>query len=173
MIRIGFGYDIHRLVEGRPLRLGCVEIPHTKGLLGHSDGDAVAHALCAAALGAAGLGDIGTQYPSGDPRWKDAPGSLLLRETRSRLDAVQARLLQADLTVLAEAPRLAPHREAMIAALATAWGCAPGDLSMKARTHEGLGEIGREEAIAAYAVVLIESASTPVAGSGPAKSPVG
>jgi 2-C-methyl-D-erythritol 2,4-cyclodiphosphate synthase len=156
MIRVGFGYDIHRLVEGRPLWIGCVLIPHATGLLGHSDGDVVAHSLCDAALGAAGLGDLGMHFPPADPKWKDAPGRRLIHETKQLLQVAGARLVQADFTVLAEAPRLAPHREAMIAALAESWGCSPRDLSIKARTNEGLGEVGRGEAIAAYAVVLVE-----------------
>jgi 2-C-methyl-D-erythritol 2,4-cyclodiphosphate synthase len=156
LIRIGFGYDIHRLVEGRSLWIGCVQIAHDKGLLGHSDGDVVAHALCDAALGAAGLGDLGMQFPPGNPEWKDAPGRRLIEETKRRMEEQGARLVQADLTVLAEAPRLSPHRDAMIAAVAQAWGCSARDLSIKARTNEGLGEIGRGEAIAAYAVVLVE-----------------
>ena len=156
MIRVGFGYDIHRLAEGRSLWLGCVHIPHARGLLGHSDGDVIAHALCDAALGAAALGDLGMHFPPGDPAWKDAPGRRLLEETARLLGEVGARLVQADLTVLAETPRLSPHREAMIAALAAAWGCSMHDLSLKARTHEGLGAVGRGEAIAAYAVVLVE-----------------
>lgn len=160
MMRIGFGYDIHRLVAGRPLWIGCVQIPHESGLLGHSDGDVVAHALCDAALGAAGLGDLGAHFPPGDPKWKDAAGSRLIEHTRLLLEGAGARLQQADLTVLAEAPRLSPHREAMLEALARAWNCSPRDLSLKARTNEGLGEIGRGEAIAAYAVVLIEQDRT-------------
>jgi len=160
MMRIGFGYDIHRLVAGRPLWIGCLQIPHESGLLGHSDGDVIAHASCDAALGAAGLGDLGAHFPPGDPKWKDAPGSRLIEHTRQLLEEVGARLRQADLTVLAEAPRLAPYREAMLEALARAWGCSPRDLSLKARTNEGLGAIGRGEAIAAYAVVLIEQDRT-------------
>jgi 2-C-methyl-D-erythritol 2,4-cyclodiphosphate synthase len=156
MIRVGFGYDIHRLAQGRSLWLGCVQIPHATGLLGHSDGDVIAHAFCDAALGAAGLGDLGVHFPPGDPVWKDAPGRRLIEETARLLGEVGARLAQADLTVLAETPRLAPHREAMIAALAAAWSCSVQDLSLKARTNEGLGAIGRGEAIAAYAVVLVE-----------------
>ena len=156
MMRIGFGYDIHRLVPGRPLWIGCLQIPHESGLLGHSDGDVIAHALCDAALGAAGLGDLGMHFPPGDPKWKDAAGRVLIEQTRLLLEGVGARLLQADVTVLAEAPRLSPHRDAMLAALAQAWHCSPGDLSMKARTNEGLGEVGHGEAIAAYAVILLE-----------------
>lgn len=153
-IRIGFGYDIHRLVEGRPLHLGCVEIPYERGLLGHSDGDAVAHAMCDAALGAAGLGDIGQHFSDRDPAWKDARGSALLAATRKKLADLGAKIVQVDVTILAEEPKLAPYRERMQEELARACGCPA--VSVKARTNEGLDAIGRGEAIAAYAVVLIE-----------------
>lgn len=152
-VRVGFGYDIHRLVPGRPLFLGGVEIPFARGLLGHSDGDAVAHAICDAALGAVGLGDIGAQFPDDDPRWKDVAGSELLSRTVLLLAARQARFLQVDVTVVAEEPRLAPHREAILGRLRTLLGT---DLvALKARTNEGLGAVGRGEAIQVFAVVLL------------------
>ncbi len=153
--RIGFGYDIHRLAEGRPLRLGCVEIPFARGLVGHSDGDAAAHAVADALLGAAGIGDLGIHFPPGDPRWAGAPGAELLAETRRLLDEQGLRPLQVRVTILAEAPRLAPHREAMQAATAAALGLDPAMVSFQGRTNEQLDAIGRGEAIAAYAVVLV------------------
>ncbi len=156
-LRIGFGYDIHRLVADRPLVLGGVSIPFERGLLGHSDGDAAAHALADALLGAAGLGDLGSHFPSTDAAWKDVAGTRLLAETRRLLAEKNTIPLQVDLTILAEAPKLAPHREDMARALGRAIGCDPALVSVKARTHDGLGEIGRGEAIAAYAVVLVEA----------------
>ena len=153
-LRIGFGYDIHRLVAGRPLWLGAIEIPFEKGLLGHSDGDAISHALCDAQFGAVGLGDIGEQFPDTDPAWKGVSGKVLLEQTRQILAAKNAKLVQADLTVLAEAPRIAPHKESMIHSLQRATGCS--DLSIKARSNEGLDSIGRGEAIAVYAMVMVE-----------------
>ncbi|MFN8547824.1 MAG: 2-C-methyl-D-erythritol 2,4-cyclodiphosphate synthase [Candidatus Eisenbacteria bacterium] len=161
MTRVGFGYDIHRLVEGRPLWLGGVEIAHDRGLLGHSDGDAAAHAVADALLGAAGLGDIGVNFPSDDPRYHNASGVSLLAETAARIRARGYRPVQVDLTVVAEGPKLAPHRESMITALAGALGLAQGAIAIKARTNEGLDAIGRGEAIAAYAVVLIERRNPP------------
>jgi len=154
--RIGFSYDIHRLVPGRPLRLGCVEIPHDRGPLGHSDGDAAAHAVADALLGAAGLGDIGQHFPPGDPRWAGAAGALLLAETRRLLEERGFRIVQADVTIVLETPRLAPFRAAMSAAIGAALGIDAGTVSVKARSHEGIGEIGRGEALAAYAVVLVD-----------------
>jgi 2-C-methyl-D-erythritol 2,4-cyclodiphosphate synthase len=154
-VRVGFGYDIHRLVTGRPLFLGGVEVPFTKGLLGHSDGDAAAHALADALLGAAALGDLGAHFPPGDPEWAGASGVRILRRTRELLQARGASFLQGDVTILAEAPRLQEHREAMQKAMSAPLGCDPSALSVKARTNEGMGDVGREEAMAAYAVVLI------------------
>jgi 2-C-methyl-D-erythritol 2,4-cyclodiphosphate synthase len=153
--RVGFGYDIHRLVAGRPLFLGCVEIPFPLGLVGHSDGDAAAHSVADALLGAAGLGDIGVHFPPGDPQWAGAPGAVLLGETRRLLAERGLRPLQVDVTLVAEAPRLAPHREAMQVATAAALGLRPAAVSFKGRTNEGFDAIGRGEAIAAWAVVLV------------------
>lgn len=158
-VRIAFGYDIHRLVPGRPLMLGGIEIPFALGLLGHSDGDVAAHALADALLAATGLGDLGTHFPPGDPDWAGASGSRILSRTRELLEARGAVTAQADLTLLAEAPKLAPYREAMQEAVARALGLDPTAISIKARTNEGLGEIGRGEAIAAYAVALVRLGS--------------
>ena len=159
--RVGFGYDIHRLMEGRPLCLGCVEIAFSRGLAGHSDGDAAAHAVADALLGAAGLEDIGVHFPPGDPRWAGARGVELLTETRRLLAQRGLRPLQVSVTIVAEAPRLAPHRAAMEAATAAALGLDPAAVSFKGRTNEGLDAIGRGEAIAAYAVVLAVALSAP------------
>ena len=160
-MRIGFGYDIHRLVEGRPLWLGGIEIAHDRGLLGHSDGDAAAHAVADALLGAAGLGDIGVNFPNDDPRYRGASGVSLLAETGTRIRAQGYRPTQVDLTIVAEGPKLAPHREAMITALAGALGLPRDAIAIKARTNEGLDAIGRGEAVAAYAVVLLERRNQP------------
>jgi 2-C-methyl-D-erythritol 2,4-cyclodiphosphate synthase len=154
-LRVGFGYDIHRLVPGRPLFLGGIRIPFEKGLLGHSDGDAAAHALADALLGAAGLGDLGEHFPSEDPKWSGASGTSILGETARILRAREAEVVQADITVVAESPKLGPHRSAMIQAVSAALSCQPSAVSIKARSNEGLGEIGRGEAICAFAVALI------------------
>lgn len=153
--RVGFGYDIHPLLEGRPLFLGCVEIPFPRGLAGHSDGDAAAHSVADALLSAAGLGDIGAHFPAGDPQWAGVRGAVLLSETRRLLAARGLCPLQVDVTVVAEAPRLAPYRDAMRAATSAALGLDPSVVSFKGRTNEGLDAIGRGEAIAAYAVVMV------------------
>ena len=154
--RIGFGYDVHRLELGRPLWLACIEIPHPSGLLGHSDGDAAAHAIADACLGAAGLGDIGENFSDHDPQWKGISGARLLDETVRRLRGRGFALRQVDLSILAEAPRIGPHRGAMIEALAGALGLPLPEVSVKARSNEGIDAVGRGEAIAAYAVVLLE-----------------
>jgi 2-C-methyl-D-erythritol 2,4-cyclodiphosphate synthase len=154
--RIGFGYDIHRLVTGRPLFLGAIEIPFEKGLFGHSDGDVAVHAVADATLSACGLGDLGTHFPPGDPQWAGVSGTRLLEEVRKRLAAQSYRLVHADVTIVAEEPKVATYREAMSRAMAAALSCRPSVFSIKGRTNEGLGEIGRGEAIAAYALVLLE-----------------
>ena len=151
--RVGFGYDIHRLVPGRPLLLAGIEIPFDRGLLGHSDGDAVSHAICDAALGAVGLGDIGAQFSDRDPKWKGVSGSELLERTRALIGERGARFHQIDVTVVAEAPRLAPHRDLMIERLRALTGTEL--VSVKARTNEGLGPVGEGQAIQVYAVVLL------------------
>ena len=156
-MKLGYGYDIHRLVPGRPLWLGCVELEHDRGLLGHSDADAVAHAIADAALGAVGLGDIGENFPDTDPQWENVSGRSLLGETVRRVRARGFFIEQADVTVLAEAPKLAPYRERMRAAVAAAIGARPDAVSIKARTNEGLDAVGRGEAIAVHAVVLLRS----------------
>lgn len=156
MLRIGQGYDIHRLVAGRPLRLGCVEVPFERGALGHSDGDAAAHALCDALLGAAGLGDMGLLFPSSDDRWKDVASAIFLREVGDRLASLQAEVISADVTVVIEKPRLASHVEAMRHAMATALGIDADVLSVKAKSSDGIGPVGEGTAVVALAVVLLE-----------------
>ena len=156
-MRIGHGYDVHKLVPGRKLILGGVEIPHTVGLLGHSDADVLTHALMDALLGAAALGDIGHLFPDNDPTYEGADSIQLLREVMKRLKTEGWKLGNADVTVLAQAPKLAPHIEKMRAALSDAMECSISQVSVKATTEEGLGFTGAKEGIAAHAVVLIEN----------------
>jgi 2-C-methyl-D-erythritol 2,4-cyclodiphosphate synthase len=156
MLRIGQGYDIHRLVGGRPLWLGCIDVPFDRGALGHSDGDAAAHALCDALLSAAGLGDMGALFPSSDVQWKDAASSSFLRDVGERLAASGAAVVNADVTIVIERPRLAPHVEAMRSAMATALGIDRALLSVKAKSSDGLGPVGEGEAVVAIAVALVE-----------------
>ena len=156
-MRIGHGYDVHRLVEGRKLILGGVEIPHTVGLLGHSDADVLTHALMDALLGAAALGDIGHLFPDNDPAYEGADSIQLLREVIKRLKTEGWKLGNADVTVLAQAPKLAPHIEKMRVILSDAMECTVSQVSVKATTEEGLGFTGAKEGIAAHAVVIIEN----------------
>jgi 2-C-methyl-D-erythritol 2,4-cyclodiphosphate synthase len=157
-LRVGLGYDSHRFAAGRPLILGGVTIPHDRGLAGHSDADAVAHALTDAILGAAGLGDIGTYFPPGDPRWKDADSIGLLRLAHAAAVAAGWRLHQADVTVIAEAPRVGPHARAMAGRLAEATGADPARIGIKGKSNEGMGWIGQGEGIAVLAVATLEAA---------------
>lgn len=155
MARVGLGYDIHRLVPGRKLTLGGVLIPHGRGLLGHSDGDCLVHALADALLGAAGEGDIGHMFPDTDPRYKDICSLDLLRAVVARLKKKRWRVLQADTVVVMERPKLAPHVAAMKAVLAPLLGIKPGALGIKAKTQEGLGAVGRGRAVLCWAVVQL------------------
>ncbi len=157
MSRTGIGYDSHRFVEGRPLILGGQSIPHTHGLAGHSDADAVAHALTDAILGAAAAGDIGTHFPDTDARWKGADSIGLLRAACATVAERGFRVSQVDVTVLLERPRLGPHIPAMRATLAAALGLAVDDVSVKAKTNEGMGFVGRGEGIATMAVATLEA----------------
>ena len=157
MSRTGIGYDSHRLVEGRPLILGGQSIPPTHGLAGHSDADAVAHALTDAILGAAAAGDIGTHFPDTDPRWKGADSLGLLRAACAVVAERGLRVSQVDVTVILERPRLGPHIPAMRAALAVALGLTVDDVSVKAKTNEGMGFVGRGEGIATMAVATLEA----------------
>lgn len=154
-LRIGHGYDVHRLAPGDGVTLGGVRIACPWGVVAHSDGDVLIHALCDALLGACALGDIGRWFPDSDPRWRGADSRLLLREVVRRLAAEGWRPVNADLTLLAEAPRIAPHVEAMRANLASDLGIEPGAVGVKATTSEGLGFVGRREGLAAHAVTLV------------------
>ena len=155
MTRAGIGYDLHRLAEGRKLILGGVELPFPKGPVGHSDGDALAHALCDALLGAAGLGDIGTHFPDTDPKWKDVSSLLFLENIRELLSELEFRIVHIDAIVIAEKPKLGPHFPAMREALAQSLGIAPSMINLKAKTNEGVDAIGRGEAIAAQVIVTL------------------
>jgi 2-C-methyl-D-erythritol 2,4-cyclodiphosphate synthase len=155
--RVGIGYDSHRFVTGRPLVLGGVTIPHTHGLAGHSDADAVAHALTDAILGAAGAGNIGQLFPDTDPQWKDADSMELLRTAHELVRGRGLALAQADCSVIVEQPRLAAHLAAMAAALAARLGVEPGAVNVKAKTNEGMGFIGRGEGLAVIAVAVLEA----------------
>ena len=160
MTRVGMGFDVHRLVEGRELWLGGVNIPWEKGLLGHSDADVAIHALCDALLGAATLRDIGYHFPDTDPRYKGIDSRLLLRHVMRLLDEQGYRLGNCDITICAEQPKINPHIPAMQQQLADCMGCDPGQVSIKATTTEKLGYTGRGEGMAAYAVALIETKSS-------------
>ena len=155
-MRIGHGYDVHRLVEGRRLILGGVEIPFERGLLGHSDADVLAHAVMDALLGAAALGDIGKLFPDSDPAYEGADSLALLERVVAALAEAGYRIGNVDATVLAQRPKLAPHIPLMRERLAAAMGVDPGRVSVKATTEEGLGFTGTGEGIAAHAVALIE-----------------
>lgn len=155
-MRIGIGYDIHRLVGGRPLILGGVRIDYPQGPLGHSDGDVLAHAVVDALLGAAGLGDIGTHFPPSDPQWKDAPGRVLLTQTLTLVHAAGFSPHNIDATVLLERPMLAPYMPHMRATLASALGLSEDRVNIKAKTNEGLDAVGQRQAIAAHVVVLLD-----------------
>ena len=156
--RIGHGYDVHKLVEGRKLILGGVEIPHTVGLLGHSDADVLTHALMDALLGAAALGDIGHLFPDHDPAYAGADSLRLLESVMENIRAAGYVVSNVDCTVLAQAPKLAPHIGTMRERLAAAMGVAVDQVSVKATTEEGLGFTGAKEGIAAHAVALLETA---------------
>src|SRR5262245_41622021 len=153
-MRIGLGYDVHPLVPGRPLVLGGVTIPYDRGLDGYSDADVVVHALCDAMLGALALGDLGQHFPSTEERWRGVSSLQLLRHVSQLLAAQQYTLGNADITVVAQRPRLAPYVTHMIQTLASTVGVDPGQISVKATTTDGLGFLGKELGIAAYAVCL-------------------
>jgi len=155
-MRIGQGFDIHVLVEGRRLVVGGVTIPFEKGLAGHSDADVLIHAVCDALLGAAGLGDIGRHFPDTDPKYKDADSRALLREVAAKVRGAGYAIANLDATLHAEAPKMAPHIPAMIANLAADLGLKSGQVNVKAKTAERLGAIGRGEGIAAEAIALLE-----------------
>lgn len=154
--RIGQGYDIHALVPGRPLVLGGITVPHSSGLLGHSDADALLHAITDAMLGAAALGDIGRHFPDSDPRWRGADSADLLAAVATMLAERGWRIGNIDASIIAQAPRLAAFVPVMCARIAGILGIEPGQVNVKARTGERLGPVGRGECIEAQAIVLIE-----------------
>jgi len=156
-LRIGQGFDAHALVAGRRLVLGGVEIPFAKGLAGFSDADVLLHAITDAVLGAAGLGDIGRHFPDSDPAYRDADSRRLLREAISRVRAAGYAVVNVDATIIAEAPRLAPHTPAMVANIAADLGVRPEQVNVKAKTTERLGFTGRGEGIAAEAIALLDA----------------
>ena len=158
-MRIGQGFDVHALVPGRKLIIGGVDIPFARGLLGHSDADGLLHAVTDALLGAAGLGDIGRHFPDSDARFKDADSRQLLRETARLIERAGYRVVNVDATVIARAPRMAPHVAAMAANIAADLGIEAGCVNIKAKTTESLGFTGRGEGIAAQAIALIERAA--------------
>jgi 2-C-methyl-D-erythritol 2,4-cyclodiphosphate synthase len=155
--RAGTGYDLHRLVAGRPLMLGGVRIPSERGALGHSDADVVCHSVTDAILGAAGLGDIGRHFPDSDPRWKDADSIELLRRAAALVSAEGFVVGNVDVTVVLESPKIRDYVDAMRAALAAAIGIDPARVSVKGKTNEGVDAVGRGEAIAAHAIALIRA----------------
>jgi 2-C-methyl-D-erythritol 2,4-cyclodiphosphate synthase len=160
-MRIGQGFDVHALVTGRPLIIGGVTIPYEKGLLGHSDADVLLHAICDALLGAAAMGDIGRHFPDTDAAYKGADSRVLLRRVGELLKAAGASVGNIDCTIIAQAPKMAPHIAAMIANIAADLGIDPGRVNVKAKTTEKLGFAGRGEGIAADAVALVEWSGKP------------
>jgi 2-C-methyl-D-erythritol 2,4-cyclodiphosphate synthase len=154
-MRIGFGYDSHRLVEGRKLIIGGVTIPYAKGLIGHSDADALCHAIIDAVIGALGLGDIGKHFPDTDPQWKDSSSVELLKYILELTTANGFGVAWIDATIIAEEPKVAPYIEPMKETLSQ-WGVPHGLLNIKAKTNEGMGFVGRGEGITAYAVCLLK-----------------
>jgi 2-C-methyl-D-erythritol 2,4-cyclodiphosphate synthase len=155
-VKIGQGYDVHPLVTGRKLVIGGVEIAYHKGLQGHSDADVLLHAICDALLGAAGLGDIGRHYPDSDPQYSEIDSRMLLRDVANKLASLKLKVVNVDATIIAEAPRMAPHMPRMIGNIAADLGVQPAAVNIKATTTERLGFIGRGEGIAAQAIVLLD-----------------
>jgi len=155
-LRVGQGYDIHKLVANRPLIIGGVQIEHSHGLLGHSDADVLLHALTDALLGAAGMGDIGQLFPDTDAQYHNADSRVLLRQAFAKVQAVGWQVVNIDATILAQAPKMAPHTPQMRAHIAADLGLELDQINLKATTNEGLGPIGRQEGIAAQAVVLLQ-----------------
>jgi len=155
-MRIGHGFDAHRFAEGRPLMLGGAEVPYPRGLAGHSDGDALLHAIIDALLGAGALGDIGAMFPSSDDRWKDAPSLDLLARARTRVREAGYRIANVDATLIAQEPRIAPHVMEMRRRIAEVLQIDITDVSVKATTTDAMGFTGRSEGVAASAVVLLE-----------------
>ncbi|MGC9196697.1 MAG: 2-C-methyl-D-erythritol 2,4-cyclodiphosphate synthase [Syntrophobacteraceae bacterium] len=155
-MRVGFGYDVHQLVAGRPLILGGIEIEYERGLLGHSDADVLLHAICDAMIGAGALGDIGVHFPDTDPAFKDVSSLVLLRRTMDLLEERGFKLKNIDSTIVAQRPKLISFIPPMVERISLCLGLEPGCVNVKAKTTETLGFAGREEGIAAYAVALVE-----------------
>ncbi|MDR2593563.1 MAG: 2-C-methyl-D-erythritol 2,4-cyclodiphosphate synthase [Fibromonadaceae bacterium] len=155
MNRIGIGFDVHRIVEGRKCIIGGVEIPHSKGLLGHSDADVLTHAICDALLGAAGLGDIGTYFPDNDPKFKNIDSQILLKQVKEEISKRGFKIENIDSIVMAEKPKINPHRKEMKAVLSKTLEIEETRIGIKATTTEKLGFTGREEGIAAQSVALL------------------
>jgi 2-C-methyl-D-erythritol 2,4-cyclodiphosphate synthase len=156
MVHVGIGYDVHALVTGRKLILGGVEIPHSKGLDGHSDADALMHSICDSILGALGEPDIGHFFPNSDPRWKDAPSRIFLEEAAKLAAGRKGKIVNVDATIIAQQPKLYSHIAAMKKNIAAALGVSEKQIGIKATTNERLGFIGREEGIAAMAVAAVD-----------------
>lgn len=156
MFRVGIGYDSHRFISGRPFILGGQRIAFDMGLEAYSDGDAVAHAVTDAILGAAGLGDLGAMFPDDDPQWKDADSLHLLRLARERINQMGFHPVQADITIICEKPHLGVYKHAMAAAIADELGVSADSVGMKAKTNEGMGFVGRGEGVTVFAVALLE-----------------
>ncbi|MGA2854063.1 MAG: 2-C-methyl-D-erythritol 2,4-cyclodiphosphate synthase [Verrucomicrobiota bacterium] len=156
MVHVGIGYDVHALVAGRKLILGGVEIPHAKGLDGHSDADALLHAICDALLGALGEPDIGHFFPNTDPRWKNAPSKIFLEEAAKQVSTRGGKIVNVDTTVIAQAPKIYPHIAGMKKNIAAALGVSEKQIGIKATTNEMMGFIGRGEGIAAMAVAGVD-----------------
>ncbi len=156
MNRVGLGYDVHQLRDNRPLILGGVEIPHEKGLDGHSDADVIMHAICDAILGALGEGDIGSFFPPNDPQWKDAPSKIFLEEAAKQIKKQNGRLINIDAMLIAEAPKISPYIPEMKNNIANALGVSTKDIGIKATTNETMGFVGRGEGMAAHAVASVE-----------------
>ena len=156
MIRVGFGYDSHRFATGRPFILGGQRIAFEKGLEGHSDADAVAHAVTDAILGAAGAGDLGAMFPDSDPRWKDADSLIMLRLAREHINGLGFHPVQADVTIVCERPHLGVYKHAMAGAIAGELGIPPDAVGMKAKTNEAMGFVGRGEGVVVFAVAVVE-----------------
>jgi len=156
MNRVGLGYDVHQLKDNRPLILGGVEIPHERGLDGHSDADVIMHAICDAILGALGEGDIGSFFPPSDPQWKDAPSKIFLEEAAKQIKKQNGRLINIDAMLIAEAPKISPYIPEMKNNIANALGVSTKDIGIKATTNETMGFVGRGEGMAAHAVASVE-----------------
>lgn len=168
-MRVGIGYDSHRFEQGRPLVLGGVTIPDHPGLAGHSDGDAVAHALIDALLGAVGAGDVGSHFPPGDDRWKNADSMDLLRRAVGLLEGRNYQIVNVDVTVICETPKIGPHAAAMRTRLGELLAIGPDFVSVKGKTNEGMGWIGAKEGLAVHAVALVDAIREPtglINGSG-------